>query len=304
MIVTVKYNVKYNDGTSHEMENNFLFSIFCKFIHSNILVMRPFATLVCLLICFVFVTACKKEGPSNNSGGTVLDKTVFTLGYPGGTVTTTYYYDTQGRDSLEAVNATGPGPGAGVNYARAFEYGADGKLTRYSTLSEGTVSYYHTPVYDTRGNIVRLNVNPVGAYFNYGFAYDADNRLIADSIFSGATNEIYSYLTYGYDENDNITQQETFTGYFHPMRSDGKFTWKYDNKINPFYSPAFKQAIIAMDAAKWLSKNNVLGEYTATENADIPVSYEYFSNGLPKSFSNNYTQNGVKYSDVKTFYYK
>ncbi len=264
--------------------------------------MKPFATVIFILTCFVFSTACKKEAVSNNSGGTVLAKMVLAQGYPGDTATTIYYYDRQGLDSFEAVHVAGPG--SGINYGRAFEYGADGKLTKYSSIFEGVVSYYYMPVYDTRGNIVRLNVNPVGAYFNYGFAYDANNRLIADSIFSGATNEIYGYYTYGYDENDNLTEQETFTGYFHPMRSDGKFTWKYDNKINPFYSPAFKQAVIVMDAAKLLSKNNVLGEYAGGEGANIPVSYEYFSNGLPKSFSNNYTQNEIKYSDVTTFYYK
>ncbi|HEV7331504.1 MAG TPA: hypothetical protein VGN63_10740 [Flavisolibacter sp.] len=116
------------------------------------------------------------------------------------------------------------------------------------------------------------------------YAYDSEGRLIADTLHSVWTKEIFEYTTYTYDQNDNVAEVQVFrnnTGTYHVERT---YQVQYDNKHNPYKPFGIVLYYLFSDAngkEHLLSKNNCLRKIFP--NGDI-VSFSYTYEGdLPKS---------------------
>jgi len=249
-------------------------------------------------------TACQKNSSTvyNGNNGDKLFKTVRTSEEIGDTLVTMYYFNNQGLDSAE-VCTTISNSGSADLYSRIFEYDADGKLAKLSYTSNGQITQSYTFNRDVNGRIVKCNVNPAGSGLTYAYAYNSSNQVIADTIYAN-DGQLAGYRTYGYDSKGNQVNQETFTGYYHPIQSDGTFIWKFDDKINPYSVAGFHEALLAMDWTQMLSPNNATGEYAGTEIANIPSAYQYNSSGYPTSYSAKYLEGTTWYTDKQEFYYR
>lgn len=189
-----------------------------------------------------------------------------------------FNYDNQNRvTTIEDSNNNG------AKYKFLIEYNTQGqphKLTAFYNYTFGGSCLFN---YDNNGKVKkRINQsasNNEDSIQNV-YTYDSRGRLIADSVYSYWTNQVFSYITYSYNENDNVTERKEYNNFMGSMQIENSAQFLYDDKPNPHSSLGIALYFITNDD-RYLSRNNrIQAKYE--DGTIMKYEYEYQNNGLPK----------------------
>ena len=199
---------------------------------------------------------------------------------------TSFKYDSQHRLSAQVDSNNN-----GHKHIARIEYNAQDRPIKITTAyTYNNTNFYpdqsDSLIYDASGRIVKkvslnalTNIDPT----RNSYSYDAKGRLIADSIHSYWANEIFGYITYTYDDNDNIIQAMDYEKLSGPMQIQSIMQGSYDSKTNPYNRLAVLGYIINQNDV-YLSKNNRNSE-KYQGGTIVTFDYNYYGNGLPKRLS-------------------
>lgn len=244
------------------------------------------------LLAFFFIISCKKNvDPLADSNGTIIYHLESDAQASNGSISWYFTYDKNGNLLTESRYLSNK-----IDTYIIYNYNSSGKLISYNYANDSLNAGINYPVlYNNNNQISQTNIY---GDFIYKFQYDNSGKVIADTIFN-LQGTMFSYDNFGWDGNGNVISFETYdvqNGY-----SLGKFTWKHDDKINPFGIAGWAQANIAKGNILTLSKNNILGEYSGTEPASQQKHFLYYNNGLPKVDT---LVSGNSTDGIDRYYYK
>jgi hypothetical protein len=235
------------------------------------------------LLCLCAVLSCKKETLPVAKGSQLkmtISKWYDSINY------TSFNYDSQHR-LLAQIDSNNNGHKRSVR----IEYNAQDRPIKITTAYTYNNTIFlpdqsDSLIYDANGRIVKrvslnsvININPT----RNSYSYDAKGRLIADSIHSYWANEIFGYITYTYDDNDNIIQAIDYEKLFGSMEIQNIMQGFYDSKTNPYKRLGILGYIINQNDL-YLSRNNRNSE-KYQGGTILTFDYNYYSNGLPKRLS-------------------
>ena len=142
-----------------------------------------------------------------------------------------------------------------TNYYEYSYFYSKGKLER-ETFKEKYDSTPSTTEYQYDGNgrvIKKLTRYRQDNYEEVNYQYSEGNKIIASTERFVENKKIYSSRTYTLDANGNVVKQDY----------DIVVTYEYDNKINPLFSPTFRD-LYPDYFTMGISRNNII-KYTKTE---------------------------------------
>ena len=238
--------------------------------------MRKLLFYLCILSLLWTFSSCQKEA-TPDSTNQYLRKTTSRSG--DSLNHTTYTYDNQNR--LVSISSSF-NQGQGEQYRIDITYDAQGRMASARHTRNGTDSFR----YDNQNRIIqKLGTPSVSTPYleRSAYAYDIKGRLIADTLYSVWSNEIFEYTAYTYDQNDNVTEVQVFRNNAGVFRVEKTMQLQFDNKTNPYYSLGPVQYFIFSDGnglEYLLSRNNCIKE--TFPNGIVSYSYAY-AGDLPKS---------------------
>jgi len=147
-----------------------------------------------------------------------------------------------------------------TNYYEYSYFYSKGKLER-ETFKEKYDSTPSTTEYQYDGNgrlIKKLTRYRQDNYEEVNYQYSEGNKIIASKERFVENKKIYSSRTYTLDANGNVVKEEYKLGNY-----DIVVTYEYDNKINPLFSPTFRD-LYPDYFTMGISRNNII-KYTQTE---------------------------------------
>jgi hypothetical protein len=274
--------------------------------------------LVLLLLCLAVIPACKKSALPI-AGGKILNKTVMTL--PGYSQDVdSFVYDGQQRLAEIILASSDWVAGTSVVDTIIFQYGASGRVASWTQIigTQGPVITYELS-YDGNGRLVKALAVPVMSnieFSDFSFAYDAQGRLVCDSVFAQhlagiPSAGIMSYDTWTYDENGNVTADQNFGSSNSnfvgaPFTAGVTNTFSYDNRINPYYHSGIPLYCCNLAATELFSPNNQVGGTTTSTGALSPYtfSYAYFSNELPREQTASWSTPGGTVTQTTDYFYQ
>jgi YD repeat-containing protein len=226
-----------------------------------------------LLICFaVLFFSCKKEesGSQGSRLKMIRSQDGDSIGY------VSFKYDNKDRLNI-LIDSNNNGNISTTN----ITYDAEGKLSKVT--NNGTI---YTFEYDDKGRITKRFVLYPGrqtSTVENAYSYDVNGRVIADSIFSYWSGNLFEILTYSYDQNNNVTESEVID------KGSGmlsrRYQYSYDNHSNPLNSVSILRYILnSGEEILSLGKNNLVAIKDSDGNT-ISYTYEYNSTGLPQKSS-------------------
>jgi len=219
-------------------------------------------------VSFAF-TSCQKE-PAISGGDrlkSIRFKTNDSISYR------SFQYDDQNRISsiLDSNNN-------GHLYKMLISYDAQGRLSQIT--GNGDYSIVYTFEYDDKGRVSKkLYSNQQASGPMDGYSYDANDRVIADSVYSYWSPGIFSITSYSYNQGGNVIDTKTID------KTSGAIALRkqctFDNHPNPLDGQ--KVMVYLLDGGYGIpeGKNNLAKE-VYDDGTIVNHSYEYFSNGLPK----------------------
>ena len=167
-----------------------------------------------------------------------------------------------------------------VSYSSVTEYEYDGKRPVKKRYGDYEDSYFYnngklerevskskynsTPStteyqYDGNGRVIKkLTRYRQDNYEEVNYQYSEGNKIIASKERFVENKKIYSSRTYTLDANGNVVKEEYKLGNY-----DIVVAYEYDNKINPLFSPTFRD-LYPDYFTMGISRNNII-KYTKTE---------------------------------------
>ncbi len=174
---------------------------------------------------------------------------------------THYQADTVSYSSVTEYEYDGKRPvKKKTNYYEYSYFYSKGKLER-ETFKEKYDSTPSTTEYQYDGNgrlIKKLTRYRQDNYEEVNYQYSEGNKIIASKERFVENKKIYSSRTYTLDANGNVVKEEYKLGNY-----DIVVAYEYDNKINPLFSPTFRD-LYPDYFTMGISRNNII-KYTKTE---------------------------------------
>ena len=182
-----------------------------------------------------------------------------------------------------------------VSYSSVTEYEYDGKRPVKERYGDTEVSFFYnkgklerevskskynsTPStteyqYDGNGRVIKkLTRYRQDNYEEVNYQYSEGNKIIASTERFVENKKIYSSRTYTLDANGNVVKQE----YKDYKDYDIVITYEYDNKINPLFSPTFRD-LYPDYFTTGVSRNNIIKRTEIGTNPKEPnkISKETF----------------------------
>ena len=182
-----------------------------------------------------------------------------------------------------------------VSYSSVTEYEYDGKRPVKERYGDTEVSFFYnkgklerevskskynsTPStteyqYDGNGRVIKkLTRYRQDNYEEVNYQYSEGNKIIASTERFVENKKIYSSRTYTLDANGNVVKQE----YKDYRDYDIVITYEYDNKINPLFSPTFRD-LYPDYFTTGVSRNNIIKRTEIGTNPKEPnkISKETF----------------------------
>ena len=182
-----------------------------------------------------------------------------------------------------------------VSYSSVTEYEYEGKRPVKERYGDTEVSFFYnkgklerkvskskynsTPStteyqYDGNGRVIKkLTRYRQDNYEEVNYQYSEGNKIIASTERFVENKKIYSSRTYTLDANGNVVKQE----YKDYKDYDIVITYEYDNKINPLFSPTFRD-LYPDYFTMGVGKNNIIKQTEIGTNPKEPnkVSKETF----------------------------
>lgn len=196
---------------------------------------------------------------------------------------THYQADTVSYSSVTEYEYDGKRPvKKKTNYYEYSYFYSKGKLER-ETFKEKYDSTPSTTEYQYDGNgrvIKKLTRYRQDNYEEVNYQYSEGNKIIASKERFVENKKIYSSRTYTLDANGNVVKEEYKLGNY-----DIVVTYEYDNKINPLFSPTFRD-LYPDYFTMGISRNNIIKQ---TEIGTDPKEPNKVSK---KTFRTVYEYNG------------
>ena len=174
-----------------------------------------------------------------------------------------------------------------VSYSSVTEYEYDGKRPVKERYGDTEVSFFYnkgklerevskskynsTPStteyqYDGNGRVIKkLTRYRQDNYEEVNYQYSEGNKIIASTERFVENKKIYSSRTYTLDANGNVVKQE----YKDYKDYDIVITYEYDNKINPLFSPTFRD-LYPDYFTTGVSRNNIIKQTKTETNPKEP----------------------------------
>ena len=174
-----------------------------------------------------------------------------------------------------------------VSYSSVTEYEYDGKRPVKERYGDTEVSFFYnkgklerkvskskynsTPStteyqYDGNGRVIKkLTRYRQDNYEEVNYQYSEANKIIASKERFVENKKIYSSRTYTLDANGNVVKQE----YKDYRDYDIVITYEYDNKINPLFSPTFRD-LYPDYFTTGVSRNNIIKQTKTETNPKEP----------------------------------
>ena len=190
-----------------------------------------------------------------------------------------------------------------VSYSSVTEYEYDGKRPVKERYGDTEVSFFYnkgklerkvskskydsTPStteyqYDGNGRVIKkLTRYRQDNYEEVNYQYSEGNKIIASKERFVENKKIYSSRTYTLDANGNVVKQE----YKDYRDYDIVITYEYDNKINPLFSPTFRD-LYPDYFTMGVGKNNIIKQTEIGTNPKEPNKVS------KKTFRTVYEYNG------------
>jgi len=245
-------------------------------------------------LALIILQACKKDNnepptnPATNCGTrlrmiSVLDKAN----------STTYFrffnYDTRERvesfqDSIVSREDYGVYVGVASDIKRVNYDQADRMFQ--VTEREGDIdSIYELRFYNSENLVVKnIFISKLEKdTITNTYSYDAQKRLVIDSVFDNKSKSLVKYTTFRYDTSDNVVEWVHYTNASGTFQIDFKAEATYDDHPNPYHSLALYSIPYEGDNTG-LSHNNILTlAYSSGTVGKYQYEYKYCSNGWPQS---------------------
>ena len=177
-----------------------------------------------------------------------------------------------------------------VSYSSVTEYEYDGKRPVKERYGDTEVSFFYnkgklerkvskskynsTPStteyqYDGNGRLIKkLSHYRQGYDEEENYQYIEGNKIIASTekviVNFGGEKKYYSSQTYTLDANGNVVKQE-----YKENDNDIVITYEYDNKINPLFSPTFRDLYTDYFTTR-VSRNNIIKQTKTETNSKEP----------------------------------
>ena len=248
----------------------------------------PKTQLLVLSALLLTVLSCKKDG-DNNYRRLKQSNFQYTSSYDVVEGYQQFHFDNQGRIatinghhiSHVLFNNTKTEQSRSI----ALEYSANGQLVKSTHTINNIPTYFFSYYYNSLGQVIKkihTKLHPSAQVEDHSYTYDAQGRLIADSIYA-SPNYVYRYSTYRYDGAGNIVvfggaQRNVWGGGFVPY---GEGYGKYDNKRNP-YSLLDHHYHALMESSELFNQNNTIEGGAMNGSSKTTYENTYLSNGLLK----------------------
>jgi hypothetical protein len=138
---------------------------------------------------------------------------------------------------------------------------------------------------DDKGRIIRRSRIQTGqpvVLVENTYSYDAQGRMIADSLHSYWTQDVWRIAFYSYDQNNNVRESKTVDypsgNLLYQQQSD------YDSHPHPLNPLGVMIYLFNTEYDVPRGKNNLVKE-KYDDGTIVDYTYEYYSNGLPKKCS-------------------
>ena len=254
----------------------------------------PKLPLTALLVVILFqFSACEKESTIPSE---IMQMKLTSLKQNDSISYNHFIYDDKMR-LLVTIDSTN----GGHKYKTEFQYDEKGWLTKATRSSNGGWNPSYTFVHDKDGRIIKKFSS--GNILESTYAYDANGRLMADTLYNSRRNDIYEYLTYKYDNSDNVVERKVY------LKEAAGFSLKqivqlqYDTKQNPYY-PMFGSLYFVEDNANGkeyiLSRNNIISK-SYQSGTVVSYLYQYNINNMPQSSAR--TENTDPLIGIRNYFY-
>ncbi len=231
----------------------------------------------CIAILLWMLASCQKEtAPTVDNA--ILKKTTIKSG-------DSLFYEYFINDSQGNLVSILDSDNNGHSRTRQLLYDQQGRLASVTDRFDLDPVFTYSFQYDNNNRIIKKLLS--GTTLRHSYAYDALGRLIADTMMSYWSGDISRYTSYAYNQIDNIIEKMIFlnTGSVFQMEQD--IHSQFDTKPNPCYHPGNLLYFAAGDEDGndyILSRNNPVSR-SFDDGTVVTFSYQYYSNGLPKSYA-------------------
>ncbi len=250
-----------------------------------------------LLLSLWIIPACKKSALPV-AGGNSLNKTVATISGTPFLSVDSFIYDGQQR-LAEMIFSGVDDLNNSIADTVTLQYDASGRVLSWTLIISGVGNVVNYELsYDGTGRLVKELAVPLETDLecsDYSFAYDTKGQLVTDSVFAQhlpgiASAGIMAYDNWTYDETGNAIADQYFASsntnlIGAPFTAGVTSTYRYDNRVNPYYHAGIPYFCNAFGGAQLLSPNNLVGGTASGTSAVSPYSfsYAYYSNGRPRA---------------------
>ena len=200
-----------------------------------------------------------------------------------------------------------------VSYSSVTEYEYDGKRPVKKRYDDYEDSYFYnngklerevskskhnsTPStteyqYDGNGRVIKkLTRYRQDNYEEVNYQYSEGNKIIASTERFVENKKIYSSRTYTLDANGNVVKQE----YKDYKDYDIVITYEYDNKINPLFSPTFRD-LYPDYFTTGVSRNNIIKQTEIGTNPKEPNKVSKVTFRTVYEYNGDYPVRNTHYS--------
>ena len=267
----------------------------------------PAKTYLLATSLILLLIACEKEKSFSTNGSTAVNSSRLTKAisrWQDSATYSFYYYDDQNRlkNIVDSEN---------TNFSKAFTsfvYDAAGRLLKKIYTSghnsdAGVDSFWYDGNDNIAGKIYSNQyATAIGVRRKNTYTYDARGRMIADTTYSYRSEDIIEYVTYTYDNNDNIVSWQEFHDEGGIMKTDGIISASYTNLVNPYFD--LRSSLYTIWYGNWILSKHLSARVIYDGGTIENYTYEFYPGGSVKKLIA--TEDSGGYSDITTleFFYE
>jgi YD repeat-containing protein len=244
------------------------------------------------LFSLIILGSCQKQpddanNDTNSSSGTRLrmisrlEKARYT------TYFTSFYYDVGGRldNVVDSIwFRTDTKSYSGIAWPNHINYDQEGRIRQVIEREPlGDYGVYQLWFYNAENMVVKnMIVSELDKdTLTHTYSYDAQKRLVTDSVVDSKKKSEINYTIYRYDDKNNVVEWNHYSNSSGSIQNDLRANVVFDDHPNPFQNISLYRIPYWNDNSG-LSKNNIL-KLTISNGVVQQYLFQYYDNGLPKS---------------------
>lgn len=274
--------------------------------------MKKLLSFIALFLA-LYLTACQREAslPSEDHGTAGNDSTPAGLliktvsqwsnnGVPfGDSIITEYAYNSAGK----LISQQSPGDSPTVYHRDALQ-----RITKIATVQSGGETIYLNVFYTGASSshiAYTLNGKSPGTLLDsMAYTYTGDHvQSISWYVYNNGVPQFSGYRTIAFDTQGNVSSMDNYGA---DSTHNIRYTFEYDNKPNPYYSPG-DDVRLYLEWGYVCSPNNTVKQNnqieTGTPSDYVSYAYTYNSNNKPVTMLHSGPAIGNNHNQVH-FYYK